>query len=408
MRILMVTPGRLPVPAVKGGAVENLIELLLNYHENNPVAEITVVSVYEKDAVEKSGNYRNSEFCFFKRSKFAELIMQKHWLPYRFFNYCFSVKTGRFLKKHNQFFDVIVIQNELVNGRVFQHFLQGKYVYHAHNDTLEINNKKDASFLKSCDCVISISEYLTNCLLQKAGLSNTATVYNGIDLELFDRKQCILQRKELRKRFGVKVEDIVVVFAGRLVPEKGVQVLVEAISKIPEEYHVKLLVIGASFFKESGDNNFAKKLKEVSESIRERIIFSGYIDYKEMPAYYSMADVGCVPSLWEEPFGLTVVEQMAMELPVIATDSGAIPEIIDESNGYIIQRGEKLSDYIAQAIIELSVDFQKRRNMGLSGRNKAERLFNRQQFCEKWFRIVTGRSANESEMEKGMGEKTKW
>lgn len=404
MKILMVTPGRLPVPAVKGGAVENLIELLLDYNERYQMAEITVVSVYEKEAAEYSEKYQNTKFVFFKRSKPSELIMQKHLLPYRFFDYCFSVRTGSYFKKRACSFDVIVIQNELVNGRTLQRYLAGKYIYHAHNDTLDVNNRKDISFLQSCDCVISISKYLSKCFSEKAELSNIKTIYNGIDLELFSRKQCCESRIELRNRYGIKDGDVVVVFAGRLVPDKGIQILIDAIAKIPSEYHVKLLVIGASFFKKSSENAFVKQLKEAGASISDRIIFSGYVDYDQMPAYYSMADIGCVPSLWEEPFGLTVVEQMAMELPVIATDAGAIPEIVDQSCGYLVERGKRLSEQIADVVKELSINFDMRKSMGLNGRKKAEALFDRKQFCEQWFRLVTGRSTNESDVEEKMGE----
>ena len=162
--------------------------------------------------------------------------------------------------------------------------------------------------------------------------------------------------------------------------------------KIPEKYKVVLLVIGASFFKESEENAFVKHLKQISESVKERIIFSGYVEYADMPSYYSMGDIGCVPSLWEEPFGLTAVEQMAMELPVITTDGGAIPEIIDDTCGYIFKRDNCLSENIADAIIDLCVHKEKRKIMGEAGRKKAEESFSQQIFCENWFREVTGRS----------------
>ena len=64
MKILMVTPGRLPVPAVGGGAVETLTELLLKYNEQYHLADITVLSLDEKQAFEKSKEYKNSNFFF--------------------------------------------------------------------------------------------------------------------------------------------------------------------------------------------------------------------------------------------------------------------------------------------------------------------------------------------------------
>ena len=107
-----------------------------------------------------------------------------------------------------------------------------------------------------------------------------------------------------------------------------------------------------------------------------------------MPAYYAMADIGCVPSLWDEPFGLTVAEQMAMELPVITTDSGAIPEIMDSSCGYIFSRDNELSKRIASAVIELRQDAYMRRKMGKKARRIIEERFSCDVFCENWFKSV--------------------
>ena len=392
MKILMVTPGRLPVPAVGGGAVETLTELLLKYNEQYHLADITVLSLYEKQAFEKSKEYKNSNFLFLKRNGFSEKIMQKHMLPYRFFDYCFSKKAGRILRKKKLSFDYIVIQNELVNGWVLKEFLQGSYIYHAHNDTLKSEKKRDVKFLQSCKKVITISDYLSQCFCKKAGITRVTTINNGIDTKLFDRKLFPERGACLREKYKIDQEQTVVVFSGRLVPEKGIEILIDAVKKIPEKYKVVLLVIGASFFKESEENAFVKHLKQISESVKERIIFSGYVEYADMHSYYSMGDIGCVPSLWEEPFGLTAVEQMAMELPVITTDGGAIPEIIDDTCGYIFKRDNCLSENIADAIIDLCVHKEKRKIMGEAGRKKAEESFSQQIFCENWFREVTGRS----------------
>lgn len=396
MKILMVTPGRLPVPAVKGGAVENLVQLLLYYNERHHCAEITVVSAYDREAAEKAREYRNSEFYFFRRNILGEMMMRKHILPYRFFDYCFSRKAGRFLKKENAGFDAIVIQNELVNGWVMQRYVDGTYIYHAHNDTLQNGKTRDALFLRSCGSVMAISDYLSRCFKQKAGIEKVVTIYNGIDQTMFDRKVCQEKRRGLRNQYGIEPDETVVVFAGRLVREKGIEVLLDAVGRIPKEQKVLLLVIGASFFKQSGENAFVRKLKALSAPVQDRIIFSGYVDYQDMPAYYSMADIGCVPSMWEEPFGLTVAEQMAMELPVITTDAGAIPEIVDESCGYVFVRDEELSGKIAEAIIDLSEHEEKRKAMGHAGRQKVERYFSQQQFCENWFRLVAGGNRDES------------
>lgn len=393
MKILMVTPGRLPVPAVRGGAVENLIELLLDYNERYHLAEITVISMYDKNAVEKSLGYRNSKFYFFRRNIVFEMMMRRHVLPYRFFDYCYSWKAGKFLADCDAGYDVVVIENELVNGWMMKRFIRSAYIYHAHNDTLLEKRKKDVCFLEACDQVITVSDYLSDCYRQKAAAAQISTVYNGIDIHLFDRKAHWERGRELRKQYNIKPEETVVVFAGRLVSEKGIEVLLKAVNRIPEDQNIVLLIIGSSFFQKSAENAYVKRLKEISAPIKDRIIFSGYVDYEKMPDYYSMADIGCVPSLWQEPFGLTVVEQMSMELPVIAADTGAISEIMDTSCGYLLSVDSELSIKLADAIVELKNHPDKRQAMGMEGRRKVEAFFSREIFCKNWYRRVTGINA---------------
>ena len=101
-----------------------------------------------------------------------------------------------------------------------------------------------------------------------------------------------------------------------------------------------------------------------------------------------MADIGCVPSLWDEPFGLTAAEQMSMELPIITTDSGAIPEIVDPSCGYVFPRDDELIRRIASAVIELKEDASRRKAMGKKARKIIEERFSRDVFCENWFNAV--------------------
>ena len=107
-----------------------------------------------------------------------------------------------------------------------------------------------------------------------------------------------------------------------------------------------------------------------------------------MPVYYAMADIGCVPSLWDEPFGLTVTEQMSMELPVITTDAGAIPEIVNPLCGYIFHRDKDLKRNIARAITELIKDPDRRLQMGKQGRKIVEDRFSCTMYCERWFEAV--------------------
>ena len=315
-------------------------------------------------------------------------ISDRHIIPFRTLDYFFSKKVLKVLSEEAVPFDCIVIQNELVNGYVMKRKVKGHYIYHAHNDTLVETRKKDCMFLKSCDKVISVSRFLSEEMERKAGLENTEVIYNGIDTSLFKKDKFRKDAEQKRAQYGISGEDFVIAFAGRLVEEKGIRLLVDALELIPEEYQVVLLIIGSSFFGKSRETSYIRNLKEACERSRQRILFTGYVTHSDMPLYYAMADIGCVPSLWDEPFGLTAAEQMSMELPIITTDSGAIPEIVDPSCGYVFPRDDELSRRIASAVIELKEDASRRKAMGKKARKIIEERFSRDVFCENWFNAV--------------------
>lgn len=388
MKILIVSPGRLPVPASRGGAVETLIDLLLEYNERYARHEIYVVSVWDREAEFMSRSYKHTKFLYIKQNRLTTFVSEHHIIPFRMLDYFYTTKVLKAFSSKTVSLDCIAIQNELVNGYVMKRKLKGRYIYHAHNDTFEEKRKKDREFLRTCSKVITVSRFLEKELIDKAKLDNTEVVYNGIDTALFTRAGNEIRAAKRRNDYEIGEEDFVIAFAGRLVEEKGIHVLLEALSLIPQEYRVVLLIIGSSFFGKNRETNYIRSLKQTCAASKQRIIFTGYVEHNEMPVYYAMADAGCVPSLWDEPFGLTVAEQMSMELPVITTDAGAIPEIADSFCGYIFHRDSNLSRNIASAIMELEKDVIKRKEMGKKARQVIEKQFSREVFCERWFRSV--------------------
>ena len=389
MRILIISPGRLPVPAVRGGAVETLIESLLRYNEIEKKSTIDVVSLYDNCARKRSEKYKYSNFIFIKMGRWFLAASNRHILPYKFLDSVFSIKAQWGIKKEKvDSYDCIVIENEAINGWILQKFLKGRYIFHAHNDSFSISGRKGAEFLFACNKIISISDFVAKKLRKAGRKEKVVTVYNGVDTELFNREKYRNDRVRIRKQLGINMDDIVIVYAGRLIPEKGIEELIKGFMFIPDNISAKLMITGSSFFESGVTTGFIKDLRRLCEEKRDKIIFCGYVEHENMPLYYNAADIGCVPSIWDEPFGLTVVEQMAMELPVIVTDSGAITEIVDQSCGIILERNEDLSCRIAQEIQTLCKDEQRRKNMGKAGRNRVYSRFSQNKFCENWFREI--------------------
>ena len=89
------------------------------------------------------------------------------------------------------------------------------------------------------------------------------------------------------------------------------------------------------------------------KNIRDRVVFTGYVDYSIISQYYSIADVMVMPSIWDDPAPITILEAMACGKALITTDSGGIPEYVGNDNCIIVKRNNKIVDKIAENLDKL-------------------------------------------------------
>jgi len=157
-------------------------------------------------------------------------------------------------------------------------------------------------------------------------------------------------------------------FVGRLVPRKGVQVLIEAFSMVKKEIgDAKLFIIGDGRYK--GYLTSLVKRKRLQD-----VKFTGYIPLKETVRYYQSCEVVVVPSLERESFGIVALEGMACGKPVIVSDVGGLSEIIkDREDGLIVKKGNPVSLY--RAIVELFNSPHIAKKFGENARKKVEKIY---------------------------------
>lgn len=174
-------------------------------------------------------------------------------------------------------------------------------------------------------------------------------VPNGVDLEEYKQ----LPIGDLfRKRLDIKENEKVVLTIGRLEEIKGFQYLIKALPSIIEEIgSTKLVIAGPDF-------NYGAKLKKLAEetNVQDNVIFYGLINGKEKFEAFSAADIVAVPSLYEG-FGMLLLEAMAAGKPLVATNTGAAPEIIQNGKNGILANLGNVED-LAGKIIKLLSDDQ--------------------------------------------------
>ncbi len=94
-----------------------------------------------------------------------------------------------------------------------------------------------------------------------------------------------------------------------------------------------------------------------------------------------------VPSIWEEPFGLVVVENMAIGLPLVVTNMGGIPELVTEETAFVVENDENLISNFASKLDILIENTELRKKMGEAGRKRAE-LFSMENYLENFYNIM--------------------
>ena len=220
-------------------------------------------------------------------------------------SYCLAV--GHFARK-NHIPSVFVIQ-ELINERILT--LSNPYNWW----TTQLYKHATRYALSKIDYFIADSNYIKKFIINEGVLPNkTFILHNPVDLSKFGPK------------YGIQ-KQIDILFIGRLSIEKGVEVLINAFKFVSENR--KILIIG--------DGPLYKKLEIMTRNTSKNIKFQGWVDNEELPNFIRKAKILVVPSL-SEPQGVVVIEAMACGIPVIGSNTGGIPDMIEhDRNGWLVE-----------------------------------------------------------------------
>lgn len=198
------------------------------------------------------------------------------------------------------------------------------------------------------------------------------TIYNSIDISKIEQIVNNVNCQELKKSLGIDGRPVVGI-VGRLAPQKGhtflLDAMVEVVKKIPDIF---LLVIG--------DGPLRSSLEEKARclGIEQNIQWFGVLKQEEVYKLYSIMDVFVMPSIYEG-FGLTAAEAMAAGLPVVASSVEGLSEVVvDKETGYLFAPGD--SRALAEKLIELLSNPEKRIEVGRKGRERVQELFPMRRF----------------------------
>ena len=352
MKTLIISCGFIAVTNDMGGAIEKLIETYLIENDKTFKDDITLYSVktdFNKNKKER--NFEKTEIRVIDKTgiiyKLRELINFAIFkITKKYTGNIYLKEIIKDLKKRNELldgYDCIIVENRGKFIPVLKKLTNSKLILHVHNDYLNINTESAKEILENCDKVWCVSKYICNRVKEISKVDKekkkVELLYNGIDLQNFKKEVSDEEKQILRKKYGLNEKEKIILYIGRLMPLKGVKELLLAFKKLSEERQdVSLLIVGGTIQMKKNKDRFVLDLKKIANTINNKVIFTGNLEYKKLYEVYSLADVQVVPTKGEEAFGLIVVEGMSYLLPLITTNSGGIPELLPNDYELMIDK----------------------------------------------------------------------
>ena len=393
MKIAIICSSGLPVPAVKGGAIETLVEIICKENEVYKKLDIDVYSIYDEEAIIESKKYEKSNFIYLCKNKNYMKIRNKLVSFNRKILKLDSTYTypKEVANKINNSYDKVIVEGDVslilpISKKVDKE----KIYFHIHHNPLSTNHEEFKKEINSVNSVIAVSEFISKAMKKCMYPKDVQTIVlkNCTDIKKFNKRKYENERFELRKKYNINHDDLAIMFSGRPVPQKGIKELLLAFKALCNNYNnIKLIIVGNSGFGKEVITEFDKELKEIAETIKEKVIFTGFIHNSKMPQIHAMSDIAVIPSIYDDPAPLVVMECMASGLPIITTDSGGIPEYIGNDNCICVKRDNNIIKNLEIALDSLITNDEYRKKLGQKAQQYAQQ-FNKERFYNDFINII--------------------
>ncbi|TWI54669.1 glycosyltransferase family 4 protein [Halalkalibacter nanhaiisediminis] len=363
MNILMICTEKLPVPPVRGGAIQTYIEgvsSFLSKHHDVTILGTPDPSLPDDETVNNIRYVRTP-------GGLVETYMEG---------------VTQFLQSHT--FDVIHIFNRprLVLP-VRQYASDARLILSMHNDMFipqKIKPEEAEAAINELDKIITISDYVGRTIAESFpnAASKLKTIYSGVDLDRFvppNSKEAEKMREAIHQEYDLSYKKVIL-FAGRLSANKGADILVQAIGEVAKKHpDVALVLVGSKWFSVDDVSDYVAYVRALASRLPVPVINTGFVSPDEIQKWFAAADIFVCPSQWQEPLARVHYEAMASGLPIVTTQRGGNPEvIIPNENGLIVETPEDPLAF-AKHLSTLLSNPQLGKKMGQYGRKLAEEKF---------------------------------
>jgi glycogen(starch) synthase len=302
------------------------------------------------------------------------------------------------LKKEGSNYDVVCVHDWLssIAGVMVKNETKVPAVFHVHSTEWgrgggqgsEVVSHLEWATAQRADRIITVSHAMQEDLVRHGwSKSKISVVWNGVDPERYSSKHCKHEEVEaIRNKYGIKPDENMVLFLGRLTWVKGVTNLVQAMPMVLEEYpKTKLVILG----KGEQQNDIIETANRLGINGNVACRFE-FVPEKERILHYAAADSCIFPSTYE-PFGIVSLEAMSMEKPLIVGAQGVVgfrEQVVpfgSDQNGVHVNGGS-ITD-IAWGIKEVLCDRDKAKKWGENGRKRVLQYFTWRKAAEQTLQI---------------------
>ena len=223
--------------------------------------------------------------------------------------------------------------------------------------------------------VVAVSKYVKDMLKRRYNV-DSEVIYHGIDANLSKPKN----KAQSKRKLGYKEKDFVILSIGKLHPSKDPLTLIKAISKAVEKNaSLRLIMIGDGELYEEAKSEIRKR------NLSNYTKLLNHVDSEKLHIWYAAADVFVLPSVGEA-FGMTLLEAMASGVPVIASNSGACPEVIGNA-GILFNQGNYTK--LAEKILFLSHEKELSRKLREAGLKRVKQIFSWEDKIDQYLKLYT-------------------
>jgi len=360
MNIAYICTEKLPSPAVKGGAIQLMIDGVAPFIAGKHTLTIFSITDPLLPAQEMTNGI---EYIRFPKETYEQDIA--------------NALTKRA-------FDVIHVFNR--PSRIPQYkeaAKQSAIVLSLHNDMfspLKLRKEIAEQAIADSTLITSVSHYIKQTVLKRYDVpeEKMRVIYSGVDVTKYvpawtaEGQQI---RKKMRQMLGLK-EEKVILFIGRLSKTKGPHMLIHAMRTVLSQHPDAVLVIaGGRWFSENSWNDYVRELHRIAAPFGNRVVFTNYVPSAQIPQLFLIADVFVCSSQWHEPLARVHYEAMAAGIPIITTNRGGNAEIIQhQQNGLVIDDYANPAAF-AEAIHDLFVHLDEAQIMARRARAQVEEKF---------------------------------